>query len=267
MSTIGDGFEAYAGVMQTLVHATSRFAVGFVPVVGPTLDLCECVTGKEWCLPSGRALSDEERIFSGVGFGFGQLGTIYRGVATSSGLRPAAVRVAGEVAEIDQALARALNASRRTWYKTLRGAVTSVPMNEFEKKAAKFLMDDGRALLGVGDDGVRRMLGIPMRSPVPDLSKAPDFVTVTRGGGLALSEAKGGTVDVSEVRGQLKNAMEALKRLGLDGDVERVELIMKEGAGFKDKNFTVRDGYLFDLADGKPVTVKGFNKFIMVIRV
>ena len=39
-----------------------------MPYVGPALDLCECITGKAWCLPSGQELSDEERIFSGVGF-------------------------------------------------------------------------------------------------------------------------------------------------------------------------------------------------------
>ncbi len=54
MSTVAEGFEAYAEVMQTLVHATTRIGVGFVPVVGPALDLCEAVTGKAWCLPSGR---------------------------------------------------------------------------------------------------------------------------------------------------------------------------------------------------------------------
>ncbi|WP_438029276.1 hypothetical protein [Sorangium sp. So ce233] len=105
MSTVGEGVEAYGEMMQTLVHATTRIGVGFVPVVGPTLDLCEAVTGKAFCLPLGRELSDEERIFSGVGFGLGAIGPMWRGV-TSSGLRPSAIRVAGEIAEIEEAFAR-----------------------------------------------------------------------------------------------------------------------------------------------------------------
>ncbi|WP_437687962.1 hypothetical protein [Sorangium sp. So ce176] len=60
--------------------------------------------------------------------------------------------------------------------------------------------------------------------------------------------------------------MKALKNKGLDGDVERVELIMEQGAKFDDENFTVRDGYLFNGRTGKAVTLEGFNKFIMVIR-
>ena len=43
--------------------------IGFVPYVGPPLDLCEAITGREWCLPEGKELTTEERIFSGVGVG------------------------------------------------------------------------------------------------------------------------------------------------------------------------------------------------------
>ncbi|WP_438006517.1 hypothetical protein WME89_49425 [Sorangium sp. So ce321] len=123
MSTVGEGVEAYAEVMQTLVHATTRMGVGFVPVVGPVLDLCEAVTGKAFCLPSGQELSDEERIFSGVGFGLGAIGPIWRGV-TSSGLRPSAIRVAGEIAEIEEAFAHIVKTNRVRGYKNLRGAIT-----------------------------------------------------------------------------------------------------------------------------------------------
>ncbi|WP_338111519.1 hypothetical protein, partial [Sorangium cellulosum] len=182
MSTVGEGVEAYAGVMQTLVHATTRIGVGFVPVVGPALDLCEAVTGKAWCLPSGQELSDEERIFSGVGFGLGAVGHVWHGVAVAGGLRPGAIRVARKIEEIEAPVMAALRGNRRTWYKTLRGAVTSKPLDAFEKKASKFMLDDGRALIGVGDDGVRDVLRIPTESPPgTDLAKAPDFLSVTRG--------------------------------------------------------------------------------------
>ncbi|WP_437319648.1 hypothetical protein [Sorangium sp. So ce385] len=267
MSTVGEGAEAYAGVMQTLVHATTRIGVGFVPVVGPALDLCEAVTGKAWCLPAGRELSDEERIFSGMGFGLGAVGPMWRAVKTSSGLRPAAIRVAGEIAEIEEAFAQIVKTNRVRGYKGLTGAITTKPVNIFEKKAAKFLVDDGRALIGVGDDGVRDVLKIPKTGrPGTIEAKAPDFVSVRGGSELILSKAKGGDkVIVKEVIEQLTNAMDTLKtKWGLDGDVARLEVIMKQGAKFDNVNIGARDGYMVNLLTGKPVTVG--NKSIMMIR-
>jgi hypothetical protein len=60
--------------------------------------------------------------------------------------------------------------------------------------------------------------------------------------------------------------MGALDRKGLAGDVDRVELIMQHGAKFKNKNHIVKDGYLFNTQTGQNITLDGFNKFIMVIR-
>ncbi|XXX75649.1 hypothetical protein WMF30_49165 [Sorangium sp. So ce134] len=240
MSTVGEGVEAYAEVMQTLVHATTRIGVGFVPVVGPALDLCEAVTGKAFCLPAGRALSDEERIFSGVGFGLGAAGPMWRAVKGAGGMTPGAIRVAREIEEIEDPVMAALRGNRRTWYKTLRGAVTTKRMNDFEKKVAKFMLDDGRALIGVGDDGVRDVLRISKAE------KAPDFLSVTKGNKLAVSEAKGGTtVHLEDVLPQLENGMKGLTAKGLVKDVERVELIMEKGARFNDNDFIIVNGYWF----------------------
>ena len=170
MSTIGDGVAAYADVMQTLVTATSRIGVGFVPFVGPALDLCECVTGKAWCLPSGKELSTEERVFAGAGVAIGGVAHYYAGVK-NAGVSPAATLIAGEVAKVDEVIAKGLHANPRTWYKTLRGAASELA-NPFEKTAAKWMQEDGRALLGIGDDGVRKVLGIPKDSPsLTDLGK------------------------------------------------------------------------------------------------
>ncbi|XXY04703.1 hypothetical protein WMF26_37750 [Sorangium sp. So ce185] len=161
MSTVGEGVEAYAGVMQTLVHATTRIGVGFVPVVGPALDLCEAVSGKEWCLPAGRELSDEERIFSGLGFGLGAVGHVWHGVAAAGALPPRGIRIAGEIAEVDKVVVKGFEVWRLRGYKNLKGAVTKKALNAFEKTVTSFLTGDGRALLGVGDDGVRDVLKIP----------------------------------------------------------------------------------------------------------
>ncbi|WP_437689989.1 hypothetical protein [Sorangium sp. So ce176] len=269
MSTVAEGVEAYAGVMQTLVHATTRIGVGFVPVVGPALDLCEAVTGKAFCLPSGQELSDEERIFSGVGFGLGAVGPMWRAVKGAGGLTPDAIRVAEEIAQMGEELATALREPRRTSYKTLRGAVTSGVMNDFEKKAALYLIkEEGRALIGVGDDGVRRVLGIPFTSDIKGVAKAPDFVTVTRGEKLAVSEAKGGTtVNVTEEAiPQLTNAMKKLKDKRLDGDVARVEILVQRGATLEN-NYGPKDGYLFNKVTGKTVQIEGFSlRFIKVVK-
>ncbi|WP_437894566.1 hypothetical protein [Sorangium sp. So ce124] len=269
MSTVAEGFGAYAEVMQTLVHATTRIGVGFVPVVGPALDLCEAVTGKAWCLPSGQELSTEERIFSGVGFGLGAIGPMWRAIKGVGGLTPDAIRVAEEIAQFGEELATALRVPRRTSYKTLRGAVTSEVMNDFEKKAALYLIkEEGRALIGVGDDGVRRVLGIPFTSDIKGVAKAPDFVTVTRGEKLAVSEAKGGTtVNVTEEAiPQLTNAMKKLKDKKLDGDVARVEILIQRGATLEN-NYGTKDGYLFNKITGKTVQIEGFPLlFIKVVK-
>ncbi|AUX48138.1 hypothetical protein SOCE26_096680 [Sorangium cellulosum] len=265
MSTVGEGVDVYVGTMQTLVHATTRLGVGFVPVVGPALDLCEAVTGKAWCVPSGEELSDEERIFSGVGFGLGAIGPMWRVVKGAGGMTPGTIRVAGEIAEIDDPVLAALRSNRRTWYKTLHGAVTKKRMNDFEKKVTKFMLDDGRALIGVGDDGVRDVLGI-LKS-----EKAPDFVTVTRGNKLAVSEAKGlesstGKIDVIKAPQQLKNALKKLEDKGLVGDVERVELFIPRGAPLNDADVVVKSGYLVRVSTGERVRVEGYNSLIMTIQ-
>ncbi|WP_438032333.1 hypothetical protein [Sorangium sp. So ce204] len=268
MSTVAEGFGAYAEVMQTLVHATTRIGVGFVPVVGPALDLCEAVTGKAWCLPSGEELSDEERIFSGIGFGVAAIGPMWRVIKTAGGLRPSAIRVAGEIAEIEEVFAKIVKTNRVRGYKTLTGAITKFDVDIFEKKAAKFLVDDGRSLIGVGDDGVRDVLKIPRESSTGGSEgAAPDFLSISSGHKLIVSEAKGGgKIPFFKVRDQLLNAMEALKKRRLDGDVARVEIIIEQGAKFDPNKFTVKDGYLFDWDAGETVILEGFNKPIMVIR-
>jgi hypothetical protein len=116
MSAIGEEADVYRDVMATLVHATSRIAVGFVPYVGPALDLCEAVTGKEWCLPSGRELSDEERIFSGLGFAVASIGPFWRGIGHVGPSVDSAV-VAEKIADLDDVFVRGFRESLQHGYK------------------------------------------------------------------------------------------------------------------------------------------------------
>jgi hypothetical protein len=99
--------------------------------------------------------------------------------------------------------------------------------------------------------------------------KAADFLTVTKGGKLAVSEAKGAekTIDATFALGQLKSTMNALAGKGLAGDVERVEIIAKRGVPFKNPNHGTKDGYLIDKLSGLPISIEGFDLlFVKVVR-
>lgn len=144
----------------------------------------------------------------------------------------------------------------------------------FERKAALYLMkDEERALIGVGDDAVRKVLGIPKTSPpMTNLGGAPDFLSVTKGNKLALSEAKGGSNFAGDAVSQLENAMKKVKELGLETDIDRLEIITKKGATLGN-NYGVKDGYLTTIApDGssghKTVHIDGFPLlFIKVVEI
>ncbi len=268
----------YFEMMATLVQATERVAVGFVPFVGPTLDFCEAVTGRAWCMPDGEELSTEERIFSGAGVAVHGVATFWAGVK-GAGIGAKGAAVAGIVANVDedvakglhaQAIAKGLHANPRTWYKTLTGAITSKALDPLEVTAGRFLQNDGRALIGIGDDGVRRVLGIPFDGTgLPEnAAKACDYLSVTKGNALALSEVKGvveGQVNAAEALKQLGNTMKKVADKGLAGDVERVEIFIPKGASLKG-DFAVLDGYLVRPSEGnKRVTLQGFKNLVMVV--
>ena len=78
----------------------------------------------------------------------------------TSGVSPAATLIAGEVAKVDEVIAKGLHANPRTWYKTLRGVADSKPLNTFEIVAGRSMQEQGRSLIGIGDNGVRNVLGM-----------------------------------------------------------------------------------------------------------
>jgi hypothetical protein len=148
--------------------------------------------------------------------------------------------------------------------------MTSQSLDEWEKRAALFMLEDGRALIGVGDDGVRKVLDIPRASPSgTTLGKAPDFLSVTRGNKVALSEVKHvetGEIDTGEAIKQLTNAMKRLTEKGLGGDVERVEIMMPRGAPLKDSDMSIAGGYLVRRSTGERVRLPGSRNLVMVIQ-
>lgn len=59
-----------------------------------------------------------------------------------------------------------------------------------------------------------------------------------------------------------------MKELGLAGNVERVEIIVKKGVPIEDNDLKIAHGYLIRISDGKPVEIDGFrNLFVRVIEV
>jgi hypothetical protein len=111
MPAISDDVSPYLETMATLVHATTRIGIGFVPVVGTALDLCEAVTGREWCLPDGRELSTEERI-AGLGVASGRVVKVWNGIK-NAGVRPGAKVVAAGITTLGEEFVLALRTSLR----------------------------------------------------------------------------------------------------------------------------------------------------------
>jgi hypothetical protein len=92
---------------------------------------------------------------------------------------------------------------------------------------------------------------------------------MTKSGGLALSEVKGGAkVDAAHAVTQIENALKKVAEKNLLGDLERVEIIMKKGEQFSDPIFGTKDGYLVYKKSGAPVTMEGFPLlFIKVVEI
>jgi hypothetical protein len=258
MSALNDDVTPYADMVVTLVQATERVAIGFVPFVGPTLDFCEAVTGRAWCMPDGEELSTEQRIFSGAGVALSGAATFWGGVK-NAGVGAKAAVVAEDVAKVSEEVAAGVRANPGKLYGPLRGAVASTLVNDAEKAAAKALADEGHWFLGLGDDGVRDVLDIPASSrPGTIEGQACDFFTVSPGGKICLTEVKAGLSNVRDLRhglDQLTNTAMGVQKKGLLGKLEKVQLALPKGTKLPG-SFGVKDGYLIHTIDGKVKTIR-----------
>ncbi len=261
----------YFEMMATIVQATERVAVGFVPFVGPTLDFCEAVTGRAWCMPDGAELSTEERIFSGAGVAVHGVASFWAGVK-GAGIGAKGAAVAGVIANVPEDVAAAMHTERlaakfaskgfqpgaaRGFWKTLPGAITSKLIDAFEEKGIKLVQarPEIEGLLSVGDDGLRQSL----KEFLSAADAAPDLVAFTKEGKLVLIEVKSGKDILHAVNDQLKNGVRALQQAGYLGDLDYVEVIVQKGVKeFNNKNWIVQDGYLFNILTNKRVAVPGF---------
>jgi hypothetical protein len=136
-------------------------------------------------------------------------------------------------------------------------------------KAARALQAEGHDLIAIGDDGYRTVF-----KKFVDLNKkpAPDFLSVTKGNKLVISEVKGGDVPLLGDGGaitQLESGMKAAATSPYGGDVSQVRIIMQKGAKLKDNDFAVVEGFLVRLSEpGKryEIVVDGMKKWVTVVQ-
>ncbi|HRI70389.1 MAG TPA: pre-toxin TG domain-containing protein, partial [Polyangium sp.] len=276
MQEVEDGAQRGAEVMRTFVHAATRVGIGFVPFVGPALDLCEAVTGREWCTPSGRELTTGERVWSGIGFGAGKLVKVWKGIAKAGISAEGKLAAAGVVTLGDKlgnlAKSRFLNQWRTLKYtdqiRPDLGALTPLT-NIYEREAFRRLLEDqGHHVLAHSDKAVKDLLGLGWQSPTGS-SMACDFITV-KNDMLVLSEVKGykeGKIDIEHALQQLRNVMKALQKKEVVNGVERVQIFVPPGSGgIFNGAYVEKAGQLLD-KNNMPVTLKGQGRPDLIVQV
>ncbi|MBK9260139.1 MAG: hypothetical protein IPM54_09920 [Polyangiaceae bacterium] len=268
--------EQYRGTMRTIVHGASRVAIGFVPFVGTALDLCEAVTGKEWCMPSGRPLTTGERIWSGIGFGIGKAVKVWKGVKTAA-ISSEGKAVAAGIVGLGDDLSKLLRLKQLPGWRGLNYAkhVDLDKLHEaaktYERQVLQMLVEkEGHQILAPSDKAAKVLLGIKNTGPGTDI--ACDMITVTKNDTLVLSEVKGivdGTVDVKHALEQLKNVVKALNKKELGNGVERVQIFVPKGSESKfNGEFVIKEGVkLFDNNTNKFVTLKNQDRPDLIVQV
>ena len=199
-------------------------------------------------------------------FGVAKLVKGWKGVKTAAISGEGKLAAAGIVALDD--IAEMMASSRKAVYKGLEGAATKSigKIGDLEKTAARYLVkQEGHTILGFGDDAVRKVLKFSENAP-PPFGRSPDFLSITKTGGLAVSEVKAvttGPVDVKWALTQLENGMKELGEKNLAGSVERVQIIVPKGARLKDGYKHVA-GKLMDKAN-QVVLVEGRPDLIVQV--
>jgi hypothetical protein len=280
--------QEYRDTMKTMVHGASRIAIGFVPFVGPAMDICEAVTGKEWCLPSGRTLTTGERVFSGIGFGVGKVVKVWKGIS-SAAISTEGKGVAAAIVTLAPDLVEKLAKARIQNWKTLtRGSILPKTVekldNDWEVTSLLALIEKkNHKVLSVGD-GSRDVLGIVMGAD-GKWPKHADFLSVSPNGSLIISEAKfprkalnerPAGVDCFGAVAQLRSSMEHAVKKGVAQDVELVQIVFPKGAVLtvqKETNtvtkvvtefhYMIEDGYL--LENGKRIPMPGKPDFFVKV--
>jgi len=282
--------QEYRDTMKTMVHGASRVAIGFVPFVGPAMDLCEAVTGKEFCVPSGRTLTIGERVFSGIGFGIGKVVKVWKGISSAAISTEGKATAAAIGALGDDVIKLFKERYVRKW----RGGVAQGGLeylghgdvgnlykfvNDYEPKAlVKILEENGDNVLATNDKMVREIVGMKDKTLTGSFMSC-DFITVSKSNNkLNLAEVKGfdgnGLVDVEHAVQQLRNIAKAIglrkfpNGQSMVTELGRVQLFVPAGSLSKFKGpFTEKGGKLVISGTEKLVTLAGQDRPDLIVQV
>ena len=268
MSAIDTVATPYFETMATLVHGATRVAIGFVPVVGPALDLCEAVTGRTMCLPDGKELSTEERIFSGAGVAAGGLAKFWGGVK-NAGVGAKGATVAGVVATVPDDVGEVLRAQALAKPAKFRGAM-KVALSLGEPQTVKLMSSLGEEVFAIGDDAVRVLLDMPMnpKTSAPDmLSRLPDkkwvFTEVKWPMG---SDLKLHPDHIAKAKTQLEAGVAAFQANPKGKLASHVRLAVPKGTKLPE-GYSLKNGYLYFKKGDVMAPEKAGSLFVQLLEV
>ncbi len=173
-----------------------RIGVGFVPVAGDLLDVCEAITGFEFCTSTGTKLGDGDRVYSALG-SIGGSGPLWRMVANGTTFAGAAVLQ--RVARVADVLADLPAGERKTLLKRLGRAVNDLgdlSGKEIKRLADKFgdltMMQLGPVLKGKGMQELEELKFFTMTPAIQ--------ATLTRNGAAARALPPFGGMKAADIR-------------------------------------------------------------------
>ncbi len=118
--------------------------------------------------------------------------------------------------------------------------------NALESSVGNSILARGDGLLGIGDDGVRKALGMSSNS------RAADFVSFTSGGKFNITEVKASLgrsgADISHALSQLKSTSDFILKNVNGASIGTIEIALPKGAKLKG-NFKVSGNQLMHVTD------------------
>ncbi len=240
--------EAAGALVRSMAFAASRIGIGFVPVAGDYVDACEAITGREWCNPNGRELTQQEQVFSAAGVIIGNR-KLWHGVGNAVGGRTG--EVAEEVAKLETVIVHQIRIKRIRRWRTLHAAATASFDNPFERDVALDMVNRGLTHFGVGDKAVKSMLGKRVESLGADL-KPVDFFSLNSSDNLVLTEVKAseqGEAEALDAIRKFTHCATRLKELGLNRDIAVLELVIPKGGAIGGIYFA-KNGMLWKSSQG-----------------
>lgn len=256
LASAGELLKRVEELSDDLSRQAARLAIGFTPFANDTLDFCEVVTGREFCVPDGRELTTEERSYSALGLGLGS-GPFWNGVGQVTGALLGAVvtdivKIVKDVKGTGSVFVRHIYGDYLKYHRGIRGAISPLPEG-FEPVVFQHLTTLGRKHLLIGDVAVTSAL------KTFGNFKPVDFINTLTDGRLVLSEVKGvttGGAAVSDAMLKFEQTCAALKQVAPNAQVGALEIIIPAGAKLEN-NYKSVGGQLIRISDGQVVRLEG----------